>query len=137
MNAFQPSQFPQQPTPQHRPPVPRPKRHLRQRSYRLMAVEATAKIGVNIAISAAAAAALVQLVPHHLSQQGKLREVSVEVKQMEKRVSDLQEKLSRNLDPRQVNSIRQEQAFKFEPNQIPIVVTKQEQPDNEDSEPLP
>lgn len=132
MNAFQPSQFPQQPTPQHRPPQPRPKRHLRQRSYRLMAVETTVKIGVNVAISAAAAAALVQLIPHHLSQQAKLGEVRVEVKQMEKRVSDLQEKLSRNLDPRQANSIRQEQAFKFEPNQIPIVVTKQEQPDNED-----
>jgi hypothetical protein len=137
MNAFQPSQFPQQPTPQNRPPAPRPKRHLRQRSYRLMAVEATAKIGVNVALGAAAAAALMQLIPHHLSQQAKLREVSVEVKQMEKRVSDLQEKLSRNLDPRQANSIRQEQAFKFEPNQIPIVVTKQEQLDNEAPESLP
>ncbi|BAT52039.1 hypothetical protein NOS3756_09700 [Nostoc sp. NIES-3756] len=137
MNAFQPSQFPQQPTPQQRPPAPRPKRHLRQRSYRLMAVESTAKIGVNVAIAAAAAAALIQLIPHHMSQQAKLREVRVEVKQMEKRVSDLQEKLSRNLDPRQANSIRQEQAFKFEPNQIPIVVTKQEQVDNEAPESLP
>jgi C-terminal processing protease CtpA/Prc len=102
-----------------------------------MAVESTAKIGVNVAIAAAAAAALIQLIPHHMSQQAKLREVRVEVKQMEKRVSDLQEKLSRNLDPRQANSIRQEQAFKFEPNQIPIVVTKQEQVDNEAPESLP
>jgi len=136
MNAFQPSQFPQQPTPQHRP-VPRPKRHLRQRSYRVMAIEATVKIGANIAISAAAAGALMQLAPHHSSQQTKLREVRVEVKQMEKRVSDLQAQLSRNLDSSQANSIRQQQGFRFAPNQIPIVLTNEEQVDTEASESLP
>ncbi|MBD2345404.1 slr1601 family putative cell division protein [Anabaena subtropica] len=137
MNAFQPSQFPQQPTtPQHRA-VPRPKRHLRQRSYRLMAVETTAKIAVNIAITSAAAAALMQLLPHHWSQQSKLREVNVEVKQMERRVSDLQAQLSHNLDPRQANSIRQQQGYRFSPNQIPIVLTNEERPDVEASTPLP
>lgn len=136
MNAFQPSQFPQQPAPQRRA-VPRPKRHLRQRSYRLLAVETTAKIAVNIAITSAAAAALMQLLPHYSSQQGKLHEVHVEVKQMEKRVSDLQAQLSRNLDARQANSIRQQQGYRFAPNQIPIVLTNEERPDMEASTSLP
>lgn len=136
MNAFQPSQFPPQQQPQHRP-APRPKKHLRQKSYRVIAIETTAKIGVNVAISAAAAAALMQLLPYQWSQQNKLREVHTELKQMEKRVSDLQAELNRNLDPRQANSIRQQQGYRFAPNQIPIVLTKEPQPEVEVSESTP
>jgi hypothetical protein len=125
MNAFQPSQRPQQPPIQKKTTVPRPKRHLRQRSYKVMAVEVTTKLAVNFAISTAAISALVQLLPHHWSQQSKLREVSTEVKQMEKRVSILQEKFSRNFDPRQAKSVMQQQTYKFEPGQRPIILLNQ------------
>lgn len=125
MNAFQPSQIPQQQPLQKQQHVPRPKRHLRQRSYRVMAVEVTSKIVVNLAISTAAISALVQLVPFHLSHQAKLREVTTEVKQMEKRVSVLQAELNRNFDPRQAKSVMQQQTYKFEPGQRPIVLTNQ------------
>ncbi|QLE57465.1 hypothetical protein [Nostoc sp. TCL26-01] len=138
MNAIQPSQPPQQPQsqPQHRA-VPRPKRHLRQRSYRVMAIETTAKIAVNFAISAAAASALTQLLPYQWSQQDKLQEVHTEVKQMEKRVSTLQTQLNRNFDPSQTNSIRQQQGYKFAPNQMPIVLTNQEEAEIDTPSSLP
>jgi hypothetical protein len=120
MNASQPSRPPLQPIPKRRV-IPRPKRHLRQRSYQVMALETTAKIAVNLAISAAAVSALIQLVPYYSMQQDRLREVRTEVKLMEERVDGLQKEFNRNFDPHQANSIRQQQAYRFDPNQLPVV----------------
>ncbi|WP_414564888.1 MULTISPECIES: hypothetical protein [unclassified Anabaena] len=120
MNASQPSRPPLQPIPKRRV-IPRPKRHLRQRSYQVMALETTAKIAVNFAISAAAVSALIQLVPYYSMQQDRLREVRTEVKLMEERVDSLQKEFNRNFDPHQANSIRQQQAYRFDPNQLPVV----------------
>ncbi|RAM52764.1 hypothetical protein BLD44_007320 [Mastigocladus laminosus UU774] len=123
MNAIQPSRPPLQPTPK-RQVVPRPKRHLRQRSYQVMALETTAKIGVNIVISAAAVSALIQLLPYHWSRQAKLQEISTEVRQLEARVNSLNTEFSRNFDPRQAKSIMQEQGYRFDPNQRQIMLIK-------------
>jgi hypothetical protein len=123
MHAVQPSRPPLQPI-QKRRVVPRPKRHLRQRSYQAIALETTAKIGVNLVITAAAASALVQLLPYHWLQQEKLREIRTEVKQMEGRVNNLQADFSRNFDPSQAKSIRQEQGYRFDPNQRQVVWRK-------------
>ena len=120
MNASQPSRPPLQPL-QKRRTVLRPKRHLRQRSYQVMALETTAKITVNLAISTAAVSALMQLLPYQWTQQDRLREVQTEVKLMEERVDSLQTEFKRNFDPAQANSIRQQQAYKFDPNQLPVV----------------
>jgi len=124
MNAIQPSRPPLQPI-QKRRVVPRPKRHLRQRSYQVMALEGTAKIAVNLVITAAAASALSQLLPYHWLQQEKLREISTEVKLMEGRVNTLQAEFSRNFDPRQAQSIMQEQSYRFDPNQRRIAFPKE------------
>ncbi|BAY94144.1 MULTISPECIES: slr1601 family putative cell division protein [unclassified Tolypothrix] len=121
MNAIQHSSPPLQPI-QKRQVMPRPKRHLRQRSHQVMAMEVTAKIAVNIAISTAAVSALVQLLPYHWLQQEKLREMRTEVKQMEKRVEVLQAEFSRNFDPHQAKSIMQQQSYRFDPNQRQIVL---------------
>jgi hypothetical protein len=132
MNAAQPSSRPnlQQPQQKHSS-VPRPKRHLRQRSYRIMALETTTKVGVNIAISVAAISALVHLLPYHWSQQEKLRTIRTEVKLMETRVNTLQTEFSRNFDSGQRRSIMQEQAYRFDPNQRQLIfkgVKETEQP---------
>lgn len=134
MNAFQPSTPPQQPIQKPRA-VPRPKRHLRQRSHQVMALETTAKIGVNCAIATVAVCALVQLLPYHWLQQDKLREVRTELKQMEGRVSSLQAEFSRNFDPQQTKSIMQQQGYRFDPNQRLIVLPDQEVKDADSSEP--
>ncbi|KAF3890254.1 MULTISPECIES: slr1601 family putative cell division protein [Nostocales] len=123
MNAFQPSRPPLQPIEKRRV-TPRPKRRLRQRSYQVLALETTVKIGVNIVISAAAISALIQLLPYHWSQQEKLRAIRVDVKQLEGRVYDLQAEFSRNFDPRQSKTIMQEQGFRFDPSQRQVVFPK-------------
>ena len=132
MNAVQPSRPPLQPI-QKRRIAPRPRRHLRQRSYQVMALETTAKIGVNVVISVAAASALVQLLPYHWLQQDKLREIGTELKLMEARVNGLQAEFSHNFDPRQTKSIMQQQAYRFDPSQRQVVImnkdgTEVEQP---------
>ncbi len=124
MNALPSSRSPLQPIPRRRV-VPRPKRHLRQRSHQIMGVETTAKIAVNLIISAAAVSALGQLLPYYWSQQEKLRELHTEVNLMETRVNNLQEKFSRDFDPSQAKSIMQEQSYRFEPSQRPVVLMNQ------------
>lgn len=136
MNAIQPSTPQLQPI-QKRRAVPRPKRHLRQRSHQVMVLETTAKIVVNCAISAAAVSALVQLLPYHWSQQDKLREIRTEVKLMEERVNSLQAEFSRNFDPRQTKSIMEQQGYRFEPNQFPVVIVNQDGKEVETSDSLP
>jgi len=136
MNAFQPSQPPLQPI-QKRQVTPRPKRHLRQRSYQVMALETTVKIGVNLAILAAAASALTQLLPYHWLQQEKLREVRTEVKLMEARVNTLQAEFVRNFDPRQTKTIIEQQGYKFQPNQRLIVLMNQDGKEIKDINSLP
>ncbi|AFZ24394.1 hypothetical protein Cylst_2158 [Cylindrospermum stagnale PCC 7417] len=136
MNAFQSSRPALQPEPKRRV-VPRPKRHLRQRSYQVMGLETTAKIAVNLGLSAVAVSALVQLLPYHWLQQEKLREISTEVKLMEGRVNNLQAEFSRNFDPRQAKSIMQQQAYRFDPNQRQIVILNQEVKEVEQSNSAP
>ena len=126
MNAFQPSKPPLQPV-ENKRTVPRPKRHLRQRAYQVMALETTAKVAVNILISAAAASALVQLLPYYWSQQEKLRTVRTEVKVMEGRVQNLHAEFSRNFDPGEAKSIMQQKSFRFDPNQRPVILMNQDQ----------
>ncbi|MBW4646094.1 MAG: hypothetical protein KME23_24400 [Goleter apudmare HA4340-LM2] len=125
MNAIQPSRPPLQPIQKHRV-TPRPKRHLRQRSHQIMALETTAKIAVNLAISGAAISALVQLLPYHWSQQEKLREIRTEVKQMEGRVNILQTEFIRNFDPHQRKTIMQQQGYRFDPSQRQVVLMNQD-----------
>ncbi|OYD96600.1 hypothetical protein CDG76_07445 [Nostoc sp. 'Peltigera membranacea cyanobiont' 210A] len=130
MNAIQPSRPPSQPI-QKRRVTPRPKRHLRQRSYRVMALESTAKIAVNLVITAVAASALTQLLPYHWLQQEKLREMSTEVKLMEGHVNGLQAEFSRNFDPQEAKIIRQRQGYRFDPSQRQIVLMNQDRREDE------
>ena len=126
MNAIQPSRPPLQPI-QKRRVISRPKRHLRQRSYQVMALESTAKIAVNLVITAVSASALAQLLPYHWLQQAKLQEISTEVKLMEGHVNDLQTEFSRNFDPQQAKNIRQQQGYRFDPNQRRVVFRREDE----------
>jgi len=127
MNAIQPTGPELQPIQQRRT-VPRPKRHLRQRSYQVMALETTVKIGVNFAISAAAVSALTQLLPHHWSGQEKLRQVRTEVKTAQERVNTLRAEFSNTFDSRQANSIMQQHGNRIPHNYKRIVLTNNTTP---------
>ncbi|MBN4001873.1 hypothetical protein [Nostoc sp. LPT] len=136
MNAIQPSRPPSQPI-QKRRVTPRPKRHLRQRSYQVMALESTAKIAVNLVITAVAASALTQLLPYHWLQQEKLREMSTEVKLMEGHVNGLRAEFSRNFDPQEAKIIRQRQGYRFDPSQRQIVLMNQDRRQDEQTDSSP
>lgn len=136
MNAFQPLQPTLQPEKKRRS-VPRPKKHLRQRSYRIMAMETSAKITVNVIIITAALSALSQLLPYHWLQQDKLREIRTEVKLMEGRVSNLKSEFSRNFDPTQADTIKQEQSYRFEPSKRQLVIINPDIKSVEESDSTP
>jgi hypothetical protein len=103
----------------------------------MMALEGIAKIAVNLVITAVAASALIKLLPEQSLQQEKLREISTEVKLMEGRVNTLRAEFSRNFDPHQAKSIRQEQGYRFDPNQRQIVLINQDRQDVESIESSP
>ena len=95
-----------------------PRRYQRRRrdSHKAVAAEIAVKLLVNGVLSAAAIAALVKLLPYHLSQQAKLREVRIEVRQTEARVNQLREHFSRNFDPHQTKIVMQKQSPRIAPN---------------------
>jgi hypothetical protein len=120
MNAIQPPRPTGQPLEPHRK-VRRTQRPQRRHSYHAVAGETTAKLVVNLVISAAALTGLIQLLPYHLSQQAKLREVSAEVKRTETRVNSLRTDFSRSFDPGQAESVMHEQSYRVDPTQRQIV----------------
>ena len=128
MNAIQPTREEAQPIQRPKRTVTRPKRHLRQRSYQIMALETTVKIGVNLAISAAAVSALTQLLPHHWSGQDKLRQIRTEVKTTQERVNTLRAEFNNTFDSRQANSIMQQHGNRIPRNYKRIVLTNNTTP---------
>ncbi|NET01299.1 MAG: hypothetical protein F6K62_09705 [Sphaerospermopsis sp. SIO1G2] len=133
MNAFQPEKPTFQPEKQGRS-TPRPKKRLRQRSYRILAVETSVKITVNLVIISAALSALSQLLPYHWLQQDKLREIRTEVKLMEGRVSNLESEFSRNFDPTQAHTIKQEESYRFTPGKRHLVIINPDIKNTEESD---
>ena len=123
MNAFQPSAPELQPIQRPKRTVTRPKRHLRQRSHQVMALETTVKIGVNLAISAAAVSALTQLLPHHWSGQEKLRQMRTEVKTAQERVNNLRAEFTNTFDSRQANGVVHQHGNRIPVNHKQIVLT--------------
>lgn len=123
MNAIQNSFSPPQPI-QERPHTSRRKRNLRQRYCRVMAMEMSLKIGVNLIIATVTLCSLARLLPYHWSQQEKLREIRTEEKLMKENVDNLTVDFSRNFDPHQRKTIMQEQGYRFSPNQLRVVWSK-------------
>jgi hypothetical protein len=94
------------------PTLPPPSCH----RYQGLTAEMTAKLAVNIVLSTAAIATLMQLAPYALSQQAKLQEIQTEVQRAENRLKRLNDKLGRSFDPQQSRSVMQEQTNRVEPN---------------------
>jgi hypothetical protein len=86
-----------------------------------MAVEVTTRLTVNLLISTAAIAALIQLLPYQTSQQVKLQELSTTVKAASKRVENNQKKFSHYFDPAQMRTVMQEQTNRIDAHKYPVV----------------
>ena len=130
MNAIQPSRPPLQSVKSRRRP-PRTVRPQRLHPHREPAAETTAKLVVNVVLSVAAIASLIQLVPFQMSQQAKLQEIQAEVKRTEKRVEPLRSDFSRGFDPQQSQSIMQEESHRVDPHQRQVVLLDKDAPDEE------
>ena len=135
MNAIQPSRPPLQPVEPRRvtPQIKSRHHRSRPRPYRVMALETTAKLTVNVVLCAAAVSGLVKLLPYYWSGQEKLREIQTEVKLTEGRVNRLQTDFNRYFDPQQAKSIMKEQSNRIDPEQRQVVwldkaATEVEQP---------
>jgi|SRR6478672_1137177 len=120
MNAIQPSR-PNLQTVKSRRMSPRTSRQHKSHRYQAIAGETTAKLVVNGVLSIAAIAALVQLLPFHLSQRAKLQEIQGEVQRTETRVSQLRSNLNRYFDPQQSRSLMQEQSHRVDPTQRQVI----------------
>lgn len=118
MNAIQPSKPPLQPQKARRQERPRNlKQRQQRRPNRASALENTAKLFANCAISALAMYSLAQLIPYLWSQQQKWQEISTEVERVEGRVSNLRQDFNRYFDPRQSSTLMKEQNNLVEPGQ--------------------
>lgn len=129
MNAIQPSIPPNQPK-KPRKVTTQKNREMRQRRfkgqlYRSMALENTAKVAVNLVISAAALSSLVHLLPYLWSQQQKWQEVYTQVQQTQTRVDSLRTDFSRYFDPQQAKTVMKEQSNRLEPGQRPVILFNQ------------
>ena len=119
MHAYQLPELPKSPRPRRR-------RYRKRHSnfHKQLAREIKIKLTVNIFLSIVAIATLIKLLPYQLQQQAKLREVRVEVKEIETRVNELRDNFNRNFDPHQTRKIMQEQSPFIDPNQRRIFLVK-------------
>lgn len=120
MNSIQPSKPTRQPLKPNQK-LSRTQKPQKLHYYRAVVGETTLRLVVNIVLSTAAIAGLVQLLPYQLSQQSKLQEVRREVKRTEARVNNLRSDFSRSFDPRQAQKLMQEQTYRFNPSQRQVV----------------
>ncbi len=121
MNAFQPRTPTQQPVETHRM-ARRTQRRQRRHSYQAVVGETTARLAVNLVLCTAAIAGLVKLLPYHAYQQARLREVRTDVQGAEGRVKSLRADFTRTFDSRQSKSVMQEQSYRVDENQRPVVL---------------
>lgn len=101
-------------------------RHRRKQRhpYRSTTTELVVKLSINLAIVAAAATALIKLIPYNLSQQTKLQDINSEVEILEDQVDSLRSDFSRYFDPQQTKSVMQEESSRVDLGQLRVVWTE-------------
>jgi len=117
MNAIQPSRPPLKPPVRRTSPA-----KSRPSVHRVVALETTVKLVINILLSAVALSGTVQLLRYQWLQQEKLREIQTEVSSTQKRVDRLQTDFNRYFDPQQAKSIMQEQSNRVAAGQQRIIL---------------
>jgi hypothetical protein len=105
-----------------RRPVPRTAHRTTHRTtHQTIALELAARLGVNLILGVIAVSALARLLPYNLTQQAQLKQLQVEVAEVETRVDHLRAEFNRNFDPQQAMSVMQEQSARMHPNQRQVI----------------
>ncbi|MGF1536587.1 MAG: hypothetical protein ACFB4J_08920 [Elainellaceae cyanobacterium] len=90
---------------------------IRQRG---IALEMSILLGINLIVIAAASAAIVKLVPHHMAQRAKLKVLQSEVDALDRRVNDLRQNFSIYFDPQRSLINQRELGNQALPGQRPV-----------------
>jgi hypothetical protein len=101
--------------------TPQRRQQQQQAQHRVLAIETSMKIAMNVVISGVALSTLFNVIPNRVAQQQKLQEVKTEVQVTEHRVNQLKTDFNRAFDPGQERQIAQEQTHFTDPNRTPIV----------------
>ena len=96
---------------------PRHSSRKRHNPYRGVTAEISLKLMLSWAIAIAAIVSLFRLLPYHLTQQAKLKELRIQVDQTESRVSKLRQELNHNFDPQRTQSLMEQYSTLTSPNQ--------------------
>lgn len=97
----------------------RPSRQ-RHNPYRGVTAEISLKLILSWAIAISAIASFFRLLPYHLTQQAKLKELRIQVEETDARVTKLREQLNHNFDPQQTQSLMEQYSTLTTPNQSRI-----------------
>lgn len=100
-------------------------------AYRGIKTEITLKLIFSWAIAIASLTSAVKLLPYHFSQQAKLKELQIQVRDTEVRVVKLQEQLNRNFDPQQTKNLMKQYSSLLAPNQSRIYWLPEEESHNQ------
>ncbi|MEL6786421.1 MAG: hypothetical protein AAFO76_03210 [Cyanobacteria bacterium J06607_15] len=92
----------------------------RHNPYRGVTAEISLKLILSWAIAIGAIASFFRLLPYHLTQQAKLKELRIQVQETDARVTKLREQLNHNFDPQQTQSLMEQYSTLTTPNQSRI-----------------
>ncbi|MBE9043259.1 hypothetical protein IQ255_02340 [Pleurocapsales cyanobacterium LEGE 10410] len=92
----------------------------RHNPYRGTTAEIVLKLILSWAIALSAIASLFKLLPYHLSQQAKLKELRIQVQETDARVIKLRKQLNHNFDPQRTQSLMEQYSSLTAPNQSRI-----------------
>lgn len=92
----------------------------RHNPYRGVTTEISLKLILSWAIAIGAIASFFRLLPYHLTQQAKLKELRIQVQETDARVTQLREQLNHNFDPEQTRSLMEQYSTLTAPNQSRI-----------------
>ena len=100
----------------------KPRRNSRHRAnpHRGVATEISLKLILSWVIAINAIVSLCRLLPYHITQKAKLKELRVQVQETDARVSKLREQLNHNFDPQKTQSLMEEYSSLTAPNQSRI-----------------
>jgi len=107
-------------SPKRLPKKNRPKSSNRSNPYRGITAEISLKLILSWAIAIAAIVSLFRLLPYHLSQQAKLKELRIQVEETNARVAKLRRQLNHNFDPQKTQSLMEQYSSLSSPNQSRI-----------------
>ena len=85
-----------------------------------IAIEVSLKLVLSWIIAIAAVGSSIRLVPYHLSQQAKLKELQIQVKETDARVLELRKQLNYNFDPQKTQSLMEQYSSLLAPNKSRI-----------------